>query len=481
MSERPRAAGLILAAGGSSRFGAAKLLAPLAGRPVLEHVLDATRGAGLDRVLVVLPPGADGDALQSLVAAAGAGSARNRNPERGLSSSVRLGLEVLAEDETIDAIVVMPGDQPLVRPGAIRAVLAALGDRRPIVVARHADGSPNPVALGRAAFGLAGELTADRGFGPILAAHPELVADVPIDAPNPDVDTRADLLAADWALRVRANREQVDRVREIPDGADFYAPVSGLFRDDPDRTGDEVLDAIEDHVRPTDVVLDVGAGAGRYALPLARRVRRVIAIDPSTAMLDALREDAAAHGIGNVETVAGRWPPRGRDDPLAAIGGDVSLVSQLGYDVEAIGPFLDALEEATDRRCLFVLNEQSPAAAASSFWPAVHDQARSELPALTELLAILDARGSSPAVSSITRPARPYASFEDARSAVERQLWVRPGGERYERFVRELERRAMERDGGWYLDDAPRRIGVVSWRPGDVEGKRDRPGTTAGR
>ncbi len=53
---------------------------------------------------------------------------------------------------------------------------------------------------------------------------------------NPDVDTRADLVAmleAAWAARVRANREQVDRVREVPDGADFYAPVTGLFRADP--------------------------------------------------------------------------------------------------------------------------------------------------------------------------------------------------------------------------------------------------------
>ena len=38
-----------------------------------------------------------------------------------------------------------------------------------------------------------------------------------------------------WAARVRANREQVDRFREVPDGPDFYAPVASMFRDDPRR------------------------------------------------------------------------------------------------------------------------------------------------------------------------------------------------------------------------------------------------------
>ena len=46
--------------------------------------------------------------------------------------------------------------------------------------------------------------------------------------------------------------------------------------------------------------LDVGAGGGRYALPLALAVREVVAIDPSPSMLGALSEDAAADGIENI-------------------------------------------------------------------------------------------------------------------------------------------------------------------------------------
>jgi ubiquinone/menaquinone biosynthesis C-methylase UbiE len=78
---------------------------------------------------------------------------------------------------------------------------------------------------------------------------------------------------AAWSDRVRANREQVDRVREVPDGADFYARVTSLFRADPHRVDDAVVDLLRTHARPDDTWLDIGAGGGRYALPLALAVR----------------------------------------------------------------------------------------------------------------------------------------------------------------------------------------------------------------
>src|ERR671921_1268435 len=100
-----------------------------------------------------------------------------------------------------------------------------------------------------------------------------------------------DLLDA-WRARVLADKEQVDRAREVEDPPDFYAPVTSRFRMDPRRTDDETLNALLDLARPDDVWLDVGAGGGRYALPLALHVREVVAIDPSASMLNALGEDA---------------------------------------------------------------------------------------------------------------------------------------------------------------------------------------------
>src|SRR5437899_11917663 len=123
-------------------------------------------------------------------------------------------------------------------------------------------------------------------------------------------DRALDLEAA-WAARVRANREQVDRFREVPDGADFYAPVSSIFRADPHRADDPILDRLLRLARPADSWLDIGAGAGRFALPLALAVREVIALEPSESMLAGLREGIAETGVGNLRIVQERWPPSG--------------------------------------------------------------------------------------------------------------------------------------------------------------------------
>src|SRR4029077_20966658 len=246
----------------------------------------------------------------------------NPAPERGLSSSLTTGFDAIPADA--DAVLVALGDQPLVPVETIRALLTAASTQgRPVVVPVFEQGQGRtPVLLRRPAFGLVAETRGDRGLGPVLTAHPELVTEVAATGDNPDVDTIDDLAAvleSAWATRVRANREQVERIREVPDGQDFYAPVTSLFRADPARTGDAVLDILLDLVRSGDTWLDVGAGAGRFALPLARALDpsggSVVALDTSRSMLEGLREIADDYAIENVRVVEARWPP---DDPMAA-------------------------------------------------------------------------------------------------------------------------------------------------------------------
>src|SRR4029079_17073100 len=113
---------------------------------------------------------------------------------------------------------------------------------------------------------------------------------------------------AAWKARVEADHEQVERCREVADPADFYAPVVNRFRVDPRRTDDEVLNLLLEQARSAEDWLDVGAGGGRYALPLALHFSQVIALDPSPSMLATLKEDAAGAGIPNIQTTPARWP-----------------------------------------------------------------------------------------------------------------------------------------------------------------------------
>ncbi len=469
-----RTIGLVLAAGSGVRFGpepGAKLLASFLGRPLLEHVVAAAAEAGLGGLIAVL--GRAASTLEAAVDWRGATLVRNPDPEAGLASSLRLGLAVVRDRfPGAEAILVLLGDQPTVRPELVgRLLTAATTTDRPIVVPRYAaGGGPNPVLLRRPAWGLVEETSGDRGLGPLLVERRGLVVEVPVDGANPDIDTPLDLVLVEWAERVRRNREQVDRHREVPDGPDFYGPVSDLFRADPRRTDDPVLDALLALARPTDRWLDIGAGAGRFALPLALRVREVIALDPSAGMLTALGEEMARHGITNVRPVEARWP---LDDPRAAaqLRSDVALIAHLGYDIEAIGPFVAAMEAAARRRCVAVLMERQPSAVADAFWPPIHGEERVGLPALDDFLRLLEAMGRSFEVERFPRPPRGFDSRDQLLAFLRRQLWVAEGSEKDRRLVALVAERARQREGRWFVDERTVATGVVSWQP---------PGTAGG-
>ena len=199
-------AGLVLAAGSGTRFGGGKVRAPLEGRPLVGHVLAAAREAGLARIVLVL--GRDAVDVRAALVAADPGAlegmlvAVNGAPERGLASSLRLGLAAATAAPVPSGVLVLLGDQPRVRPEVIASVLAAAADAPPgtrgVAPVYADDAAPNPVLLLPPAWAVAARLEGDRGVGPLLASRPELVVRVPVAGTNPDVDTPQDL--ADLAV-----------------------------------------------------------------------------------------------------------------------------------------------------------------------------------------------------------------------------------------------------------------------------------------
>ena len=109
------AVALLVAAGSGERLGAGgpKAFVVLAGRPMVEWSLDAMRAAGIEEIVVALPPGESPPA--GTIGAAG-GSTR--------SASVRAALAAAPPGD----VVVHDAARPLVEPGHFRATLAALED-----------------------------------------------------------------------------------------------------------------------------------------------------------------------------------------------------------------------------------------------------------------------------------------------------------------------------------------------------------------
>jgi molybdenum cofactor cytidylyltransferase len=198
-SARPpaRIAVIVLAAGAARRFGSQKLLAPLDGRPVLQHVLDALATAGVLGPVVVV--GGAAAALRAGIDWRAATLVENPNPARGLASSLHVGWSAALADPGVDAAIVVLGDQPRLRPGVLLDLLAApLDPDRPIVAPRYAGGGGrNPVRIERSAEALVQAASGDRGLGPLIDGHPELVRTIRAPGSNPDVDRPEDLAALD--------------------------------------------------------------------------------------------------------------------------------------------------------------------------------------------------------------------------------------------------------------------------------------------
>jgi SAM-dependent methyltransferase len=233
--------------------------------------------------------------------------------------------------------------------------------------------------------------------------------------------------------------------------------VSAAFRADPHRSDEPALDVLRSLVVPGETWLDIGAGGGRYAMPLALLAGRVIALDPSDGMLAVLREGMAEHRIPNIEVIQSRWP---MPSPPTA---DVSLISHVGYDIEDIGPFLDAMEAAATRLCVAVLLSEAPATVAAPAWPVVHGEARALLPGLRDFLAVLMARGRLFELKLAgSRPAGLFDDPETARRFLRQQLFIAEGGEKDAKLTAWLETLRTS-DGRIPIPGNPQRIGIVTW------------------
>ena len=204
-------AGVVLAAGLARRFGGGKLAAPLDGRPIVAHVLDIARSAleagDIASVVVVAgsgpAAGPDAPTVRAMASSHGLSVVDNDDPAAGLSRSVRLALAALEATEADGALMLL-GDQPRVRPGVIRAIVAAAaqkGSGRPgFVIPRYGNGGAgNPVLIDRSMWPLAAALDGDVGMVAVARERPDRVLYVEVEGANPDVDTPEELDALDAA------------------------------------------------------------------------------------------------------------------------------------------------------------------------------------------------------------------------------------------------------------------------------------------
>ncbi len=195
--KRPMA-GIVLAAGMSTRFGSTKQLAEVGGKHLLERVLDAALSSCLDRVVVVLGHRAEeisdtlkdydgGDRLQILV---------NPDYQAGMSRSLRFGIDHIRE--LFPSVMILLGDQPLINANFIDHLAYRFqSSGKEICLPVYKGRRGHPVIFGRQFYDAIMSVEGDIGAKNILKENPDSI--LAVDTPDAriffDIDTPDDVEA----------------------------------------------------------------------------------------------------------------------------------------------------------------------------------------------------------------------------------------------------------------------------------------------
>jgi len=277
---------------------------------------------------------------------------------------------------------------------------------------------------------------------------------------QPEPETAA---AVEWAAMVEAHHAQTERLREVPPQRDAWTRRARDFR--PHRSAEErdpALDAILEHIRPEDTVLDIGSGGGRLAIPVARRCREVVAVEPSESMRAQLEGQAAAADVSNVSIVASGW------EEAVVEPADVALCSHVLYGVMAPEPWIRKMGDSVRRRVMILMFHRPVPPNMHPLWAPVYGETRLETPALAHLERLLSEMGIRHEKTMLPeRPDRGYADFDSALQTATRRLFLEPGGERQKRLEQVLRESLVETPRGLQLSWAePMLPGLVTWTTG---------------
>lgn len=229
--------------------------------------------------------------------------------------------------------------------------------------------------------------------------------------------------ADQFASLLDALVEQQARLHGIsPSDDPWTGRLARLFRFDPHRPLEPNLEVIAGYLRPDDVLVDVGGGAGRVSLPLALRCREAIVVDPSPGMgaeFDACHREA---GIANVRRVEANWPD------LNSVAGDVVFSADVVYFVREIVPFVEKLQTAARRRVMITLWSVSPPNSEAALYELLYGEPLAPVPGFRELMPVLWDMGILPDL--VTLPEPPWweqnllRTREDAIQDVLESGWV---------------------------------------------------------
>ena len=430
MIQAGRFGAVILAAGAGSRFGGRKLLTPLDGRPLLDHVLDAVRSIGPAETVVVL--GHEADDVVASISWSGERRVVNPEPDRGLSSSLQVGFAALGDGtgrDELDGVFVVLGDQPLVDPAVFRALAQAeVRAGTAFVAPRYHAGGANPVLVLRPGRPWIAEATGRSG--------PRTDPGRPSGArrggrarwhepgrrhPGATWPRSPGPIASDGT---GSRSIVIARCPTAPTSTARSPASSGLIRGGPTSRSWTRCSGWPSHpMRGSTSAPERAATRCRWRSTCARSSRS------SRPTACGRRSSNSPPSTGSRASASSPSAGRRRPGPRPRRYASTSRSSPTSATTSRRSARSSTRWRRRPGGCAWRSSwTAQPSSVADPFWPPIHGEERIRLPALDALVDLLAARGRAPSVARFDRAPRRFASFDDLHGFIRRQLWLAAGG-----------------------------------------------------
>src|SRR5438128_11598792 len=214
---------------------------------------------------------------------------------------------------------------------------------------------------------------------------------------------------------------------------------------------DEFLQVLEPYLSPLKTLIDVGAGTGRHAVPLAERLEWVTAIEPSEGMRSHL---PPRH---NMTVIASTW----EDAEVAPA--DLVICCHVLYGVADVVPFVEKIERSARERVFIMLREGPVPHPANVLRDRIAPSPLPPIPQFSDLFMLLLQLGIAADVTFVRYPAvNRYRSLDEAVADCKPLFgagWEEP---RTRRLLEEM----LVRDGDELVYDGGVTVsGIAHWQP----------------
>ena len=183
-------AAVVLADGGSIRFGKPKQLAIFQGEPLVRRIVTAAKDAGCAPVVVV----AGAVQITPVLAGLPVSIVEHPNWSNGLGSSIAVGvMHATRITPDLDAVILLSCDQPFVNAATLRELIQLhLEKGKAIVASAYAETLGIPALFDRSCFGDLLQLRGDSGAKGIILTRQNDITPFDFPAAAVDIDTAAD-------------------------------------------------------------------------------------------------------------------------------------------------------------------------------------------------------------------------------------------------------------------------------------------------